>query len=299
MSQNSHVQSSNVGFLKRYPNCFPVLITALVSLFALTACRLEISYNQNNSAHTTIAGPGTPIVPNPTVISYPSPTQNRTDDNPSAKIEEHPPTQKTIAPSPTRTATPVPATLTPTSTMKPSVTPGSTVTIVQDTSTLTPTPVPLFPALSSPDHIIVPTINLDAPIENVGWSAIEQNGLPVSTWVIPENAVGWHINSALPGHGGNVVLSGHHNLGGEVFRNLVELQLGDRIILRAGGRDYHYAVTDHFIVLERGAPEEQRHQNAQWIMPSVDERVTMITCWPYVDNSHRLIVVAKPVSNDS
>lgn len=157
----------------------------------------------------------------------------------------------------------------------------------------------LIPALSAPDRIIVPTINLDSSVEKVGWSVIEHNGVPISTWVIPENTVGWHLNSALPGHRGNVVLSGHHNLGGEVFRNLVDLKSGDRIILRADDRDYHYAVTDHFIVLERGASDEQRHQNAQWIMPTVDERITMITCWPYVDNSHRLIVVAKPISNDS
>jgi sortase A len=111
---------------------------------------------------------------------------------------------------------------------------------------------------------------------------------------VPENAAGWHANSALPGHGSNVVLSGHHNLGAEVFRYLVDLEVGDQIILQADGRDYPYTVTDHFILPERGIPAEQRQQNAQWILPTVDERVTLVTCWPYSDNSHRLIVIAKP-----
>lgn len=99
----------------------------------------------------------------------------------------------------------------------------------------------------------------------------------------------------MPGHGGNIVLSGHHNLGIEVFRNLVALEEGNEIILRADNRDYYYVVTDRFILPERNVSEEQRRQNAQWIMPTVDEQITLVTCWPYNGNSHRLIVVAKPL----
>lgn len=97
----------------------------------------------------------------------------------------------------------------------------------------------------------------------------------------------------MPGHGDNIVLSGHHNLGAEVFRNLVNLKKGDEIILQADGHDYRYKVTDHFILPERGVSEEQRQQNARWIMSTTDERLTLVTCWPYNDNSHRLIVVAQ------
>jgi sortase A len=38
-----------------------------------------------------------------------------------------------------------------------------------------------------------------------------------------------------------------------------------------------------------------RLQNAQWIQPTTDERLTLVTCWPYNDNSHRLIIVARPI----
>jgi sortase A len=48
-------------------------------------------------------------------------------------------------------------------------------------------------------------------------------------------------------------------------------------------------------VKERGEPVEARRQNARWMNPTEDERLTMITCWPYTSNTHRLIVVAKPV----
>jgi sortase A len=126
------------------------------------------------------------------------------------------------------------------------------------------------------------------------WAVQTQNGGQFSEWVIPQDAAGWHVNSALPGHGSNVVLSGHHNVGAEVFRYVVDLEPGDAITLQADGRDYPYLVTDRFIVPERGAPEEQRRQNGQWIMATVDERLTLVTCWPYSDNSHRVIVIAKP-----
>jgi sortase A len=122
---------------------------------------------------------------------------------------------------------------------------------------------------------------------------VSQDGVETSIWDVPDDAAGWHQNSALPGQGGNVVLSGHHNLGAEVFRYLVDLKKGDEIILQADGRDYRYMVADHFILPERDISTEQRQQNAQWIMPTADERLTLVTCWPYNDNSHRLIVVAK------
>jgi LPXTG-site transpeptidase (sortase) family protein len=54
-------------------------------------------------------------------------------------------------------------------------------------------------------------------------------------------------------------------------------------------------VTEKHILKEKGEPPEVRRQNAKWIEPSDDERLTMITCWPYTNNTHRLIVVAKPV----
>jgi sortase A len=39
---------------------------------------------------------------------------------------------------------------------------------------------------------------------------------------------------------------------------------------------------------------DQRLANALWIMPSKDERLTLITCYPYDSNTHRLIIVARP-----
>ncbi|RMF36141.1 MAG: sortase [Chloroflexi bacterium] len=161
--------------------------------------------------------------------------------------------------------------------------------------TATPPPTP-DPASLIPVRLVIPAINLDAPVVPVGWETKEVNGQLVSTWIVPNaREAGWHKTSALPGEPGNTVLNGHHNIYGEVFRDLVELEPGDAIYLYTGQRVYHYQVTERHILKEKGEPIEVRIQNAQWIMPTDDERLTLITCWPYTNNTHRLVVVARPL----
>jgi sortase A len=150
-----------------------------------------------------------------------------------------------------------------------------------------------------PERIVAPSIGLNAPVVPVGWQEVRQKaGGTATMWIVPDDAAGWHANSAMPGNGGNVVLSGHHNMGGEVFRYLVDLKQGDPVVLYADGREYNYVVSDRFVLPERGMPEEQRRQNAQWIMPTTVERLTLVTCWPYTDNSHRVIVLANPATGN-
>jgi sortase A len=130
------------------------------------------------------------------------------------------------------------------------------------------------------------------------WEMVDEKGTMVSKWVVPSKAAGWHVNSAMPGQGENVVLSGHHNIEGKVFRYVIDLEPGDTIILTAGEATYVYIVAEKYILKEAGMPLRVRQKNAQWIMPTGDERLTLVTCWPYEwpGNSHRVIVVARPRS---
>lgn len=150
-------------------------------------------------------------------------------------------------------------------------------------------------AHSPPTRIVIQAIGLDAPVVEVAWKTVERNGKRVSEWETADHAAGFHKYSAYPGQGGNTVLSGHHNIKGEVFRDLVKLQPGDEILLYAEQREYHYQVADNFILREAGVSEEERQRNARWIAPTADERLTLVTCWPYTSNTHRVIVVARPV----
>jgi len=54
-------------------------------------------------------------------------------------------------------------------------------------------------------------------------------------------------------------------------------------------------VAQTMTLAEQGQPLDVRRENARWILPTSDERVTLITCWPYSANTHRLVVIAQPV----
>lgn len=151
-----------------------------------------------------------------------------------------------------------------------------------------------------PRQIVIPAIDLDAPVGGIGLAPVESNGQSYLQWQVPnEFKAGWHNTSAPLGKPGNTVLNGHNNIYGEVFRYLADLEEGDEIILYDNqGTAFNYAVSQIEILPERGQPLEVRQKNAEWIMPTEDERITLVTCWPYTDNTNRLIVVAQPVENN-
>jgi sortase A len=91
-------------------------------------------------------------------------------------------------------------------------------------------------------------------------------------------------------------MSGHHNIKGEIFRYIVDLEPGAIISLYDANQQRHdYYVEDKFIVKDKGEPEVVRRENAKWIGQFNEERLTMITCWPYNNNTHRVIVISKPL----
>jgi sortase A len=118
----------------------------------------------------------------------------------------------------------------------------------------------------------------------------------VVEWGVPDyRAAGWLNTSAAFGLPGNTVLDGHHNVRGEVFRDLWTLEAGDEILIYAGEQEREYGVEQVLILPERDRPLVERLANAQYIQPTEDERLTLVTCWPYNNNSHRTVVVAKPL----
>lgn len=205
------------------------------------------------------------------------------------------------------------ATASPTPTDLPSPTPTSTrslsrvgaratpvradrealVPTARPTLSPSPTPTPADP----PTRIVAPSIKLDAEVTRMGWRTINYKGKSWNEWVVPKDTAGWLIGSAAPGQVGNTVLSAHHNIHAKVFRYVIDLEIGDKITLHAGDREYTYSVTEKYILKEAGMPASVRHKNAQWIAPTDDNRLTLVTCWPYQwpGNTHRVIVVAKPV----
>jgi sortase A len=264
--------------------------------------RWETLQAQPTSVAVAVLQPATPVLlPTDTATATPSPSPSPTPAS-------------THSPTPTATyvlgpagippeilpETPLEREATPTSAVNTEITtePVALPTATPVPPTSTPTPVPSQPpgANSGPTRLLIKSVGIDTPIVPVGWSVVEQNGQQYSVWDVADFVGGWHKTSAPPGQPGNTVLSGHHNIKGEVFRYLVDVQEGDEVILYVEDVPYRYYVEQKLIVKEKGEPVEVRRQNAQWIAPTNDVRVTMVTCWPYTNNTHRVIVVAKPIS---
>jgi len=146
-----------------------------------------------------------------------------------------------------------------------------------------------------PSRLVVPSIKVDTPIVELGWSTKKDAaGSVFSEWDVADFAAGWHKNSSLPEEPGNIVLSGHNNIRGAVFRELDQLKRGDEVMLYAGGKEYTYTVDEVLIVPEKFASNQQRLDNVRYIQETEDDRLTLVSCWPRNDNTHRIIVVAKP-----
>jgi sortase A len=128
------------------------------------------------------------------------------------------------------------------------------------------------PSAEQAIRIEIPAIKIDAPIvQGDGWEQLKKG-------------VGQHIGSANPGQAGNVVLSAHDDVYGELFRNLDKLQPGDQVILYSQLRQYVYIV-DRTEIVEPTAVEVMASTGAP--------TVTLISCYPYLVDKQRIVVFAR------
>ena len=227
---------------------------------------------------------------------------------PTATLAPSPTEPPTAAPTPTTepsptlepTATQVPPTEVPPTAVPPTAVPPTAVppTAVPPTA-VPPTavpPAPLGPASAPPTRIEAPAIGLSVPVVVMGYQEIDLGGGVKGTgWLVPVNAAGWQQGSALPWNPCNMVICGHSNTGGSVFRSLGDLNVGDLVLVRVGDAAYPYTISESVLVREAGASVEERIANGRWIAPTADERLTLITCWPPNGATHRLILVARPL----
>jgi sortase A len=121
-------------------------------------------------------------------------------------------------------------------------------------------------------RIQIPAINVDAPIvQGDGWEQLKKG-------------VGQHVGTADPGGDGNMVLSAHNDIFGEIFRDLDQLKPGDQIIIHTNQRSYTYIVSGYKIV----EPTQTEVMEA-----TSQPRVTLISCYPYLVDDERIVVSAR------
>ncbi len=153
---------------------------------------------------------------------------------------------------------------------------------------------------ASPVKLSIPALKLEMPIVPMGWEVVEANGQRATKWVVPKNAIGWHVNSAGAGAAGNTILSGHQAQGEALFAPLAtgEIVVGQEIILTdAKGQTFTYRVkevTDPIALTGASAAETARA--ASYIAPSTTPKLTLITGWPDFTTTHRIFAVADLVN---
>jgi len=127
---------------------------------------------------------------------------------------------------------------------------------------------------SSPEQAIriqIPALNVDAPVvQGDGWEQLKKG-------------VAQHVGSANPGDAGNVVLSAHNDVYGQLFRYLDKLVPGDKVILFTQQRQYVYVVSNTLIV---------QPTQVEVMAATTDATVTLISCYPYLVDKQRIVVFA-------
>jgi len=134
-----------------------------------------------------------------------------------------------------------------------------------------PQPVPT-PSAARPTRIVIPAIGIDAPI--VG-------GI---TWDDLKKGVGHLPGSANPGERGNMYLAALNDIFGEIFRYLDKLELGDEFTIYSGDQPYRYIVTAKRVI---------DPTDVSVMYPTTEPIATLQTCYPYLVDTYRLVVIGE------
>lgn len=111
-------------------------------------------------------------------------------------------------------------------------------------------------AAHGPIRIVIPKIGLDDMVaRGVGYGALLAGP-------------GWMEGTAPPGASGNMVIAGHRDT---FFRHVHELQPGDWVIVRRGGRAFRYQVTAQYII---------KPSDVAVLAATRDAELTLVTCYP-------------------
>ncbi len=121
-------------------------------------------------------------------------------------------------------------------------------------------------------RIVIPAINIDAPVvQGDGWEQLRRG-------------VGQHVGTARPGQNGNLVVSAHNDIFGEIFRHLDKLVPGDIITIHTMGEQFNYVITGSDVV----EPTQVDVMN-----PTSRPTATLISCYPYLVDNKRIVVFAE------
>lgn len=144
-------------------------------------------------------------------------------------------------------------------------------------------PENLRPLVQSLPSVTVPTPGPEQA-RSIFIPALWNDAAPVvqgDGWEQLKRGVGQYIGSPNPGQNGNLVLSAHNDIFGELFRDLDRLKPGDEVLINTATQQFTYRVTGMKIVepTEVGVLE-----------PTSKPTITLISCYPYLVDNQRIVV---------
>jgi len=152
-------------------------------------------------------------------------------------------------------------------------------------------PAHLLPLYQSLAQIPIPTpgpeqaIQIQIPIIDVDAPVVQGDG-----WEQLKKGVGQHIGSTNPGQSGNMIMSAHNDVFGEIFRNLDQLNRGDQIIVYTPQHSYTYIIRN---------VEVLEPTDVEVMATTPDPSITLISCYPYMVDNKRIVVQASLLSGNN
>ncbi len=160
------------------------------------------------------------------------------------------------------------------------------------TATLPGTAPTSTPGVVVPARLTIPSLGVNAPVENVGLKADGTMGTPQNF-----NDVSWYSLGAKPGEAGSSVFAGHVNNAlsrAGVFENLSKIQKGDYVVVSdSGGHSKVFRV--------QSVSEYEKDASTDTIFAtSGPQQLVLITCdgdWVPGQKTFdmRLVVIATPL----
>lgn len=136
-------------------------------------------------------------------------------------------------------------------------------------------------------HISIPKINIKAPITaNVDATNKTTYNKALESGVVQMKG------SAFPGEKSNIFIFGHSSFyeseaGNykDIFATLNQLKIDDQIFIQYNKKEFIYIVSSIEIV---------EPSNVAIADPTLEEQLTLMTCWPLNTTDKRYVVIAKP-----
>lgn len=157
---------------------------------------------------------------------------------------------------------------------------GPIVTVAGDER---PTPASAVAGVSLgglPTRVVIPSAGVDTQVSEVGVTFRDGRAVWETAW----RSAGHHIDSAMPGQPGNMVITGHVSVADSsnvaVFRHLADVGEGDIVEVYSGEKLYRYSVSKVIIVPPSAV---------KLLRSNMESTLTLVTCTP--DLKNRLLVV--------